>query len=658
MRKRRIWATSPVFYVMACLMLGMAVFGWMENPFLGMIELTLAFLSCAAVLVTDLHYRAHVYTALRAARKVLTAERQRDLDDFVLPVAVLGDQGDIVWTNEPFRSLFADDSGAVGDNIAAYIYPKTLRQILSESGTAVSHGEKEFTAYGLRTEKGSVVYFVDDTYNKQIQREYREKRTVVAVISFDNREEMARDSTGGEDSRITSEVEAVLRKWTVEEMSGVLRRMTNGRYLLITDDQHIEAAKSKRFNVLDRVREIRSENNMAATISIGIGRGSLTAAESEMHARQALDMALGRGGDQVAVRRQDGTYEFFGGLSKGVEKRDTVRTRVIAATLSDHIRSSDAVFVMGHVNSDFDSVGAAIGMWAAVKKGLGCPAYIVVDRSRSLAQPLLSMFDHLPEYEEMFLTPQDAMNRCTERSLLIVVDTHSASLVESQEVLQAIPRVVVVDHHRMVVSYIRNAIIFYHEPYASSASEMVSELIPYIHPECVNKREASALLSGIMLDTKDFVLKTGVRTFEASAFLKRRGADSVEVKKLFSNSLDTYKERSQLVAGAEVYKGCAIVSSNWEFPNVRIAAAQAADELLTIQGVRASFVIFRTGGDVNISARSLGDVNVQILLEEFGGGGHLNMAGAQIKNSTPADVRRSLIRVLDNMLEQASNRED
>ncbi len=657
MRKRRIWVTSPVFYGMALLMLAMAAFAWSQNAVAGMIEATVAILACTAVLLTDLHYRFHVFTALRAARKVLTAETQQDLDSFVLPVAVLGDEGDIVWTNEQFLSLFADDSGALGDNISVYIYPKTLRQILSESGTAISHGENEFTAYGLRTEHGSVLYFVDDTYYKQIQREYREKRTVIAILSFDNREEMARDSTGGEDSRITSEVEGVLRRWSVDEMAGFLRRMTNGRYLLVTDDQHIEAAKAGRFHVLDQVREIKGENNMAATISIGIGRGSATPAESERHARQALDMALGRGGDQVAMRRQDGTYEFFGGLSKGVEKRDTVRTRVIAATLSDHIKSSDRVFIMGHVNSDFDSVGAAIGMWAAVKKGLGCPANVVVDRSHSLAVPLLNMFDHLEEYEDMCITPQDALNRCTERSLLIVVDTHASNLVESADVLRAIPRVVVVDHHRMVVSYIRNAIIFYHEPYASSASEMVSELIPYIHPECLNKREASALLSGIMLDTKNFVLKTGVRTFEASAFLKRCGADSVGVKKLFADSLDTYKERSQLVAGAEVYKGCAIASSNWEFPNIRVAAAQAADELLSIQGVRASFVIFRAGNEVNVSARSLGDVNVQILMEEFGGGGHLNMAGAQVKNSTPTDVRRSLIRVLDNLLSQATNTE-
>lgn len=658
MRNKRIWMTSPVCWAMVIVLFVMSALSWSFNKYLFAVEMSVSIVFAAFVLITDMHYRLRVRTALHEARRVLFAEEQHDLDSFPLPVAVLGSLGDVVWTNERFRDLFAEDGEERGDNIAAYIYPKTLRQILSEKGTAVSFGSREFTAYGLRTKGGSVVYFVDDTYYKQIHREYREKRTVVAVISFDNREELTHDATGGEDSRITSEVEAVLRKWSSDTMGGFLRRLSSGRYMLITDDKHIEQAKQNRFAVLDSVRAVKAANGMAATVSIGIGRGSDTATLSELHARQALDMALGRGGDQVAVRLQDGTYEFFGGLSKGVEKRDKVRTRVIAATLSDHIKSSDRVFIMGHQNSDLDSVGAAVGMWAAVTKGLQCRASIVIDRNRSLAGSLIGMFDHQPEYENMFITPQEALEHCTPRSLLIVVDTHSTNFVENQDVLKAIGRVVVIDHHRMMVTHIKDAIIFYHEPYASSASEMVGELVQYINASALNRREATALLAGIMLDTKNFVLKTGVRTFEASAFLKRRGADTVEVKKMFANSLDTYKERSQLVAGAEVYKNCAIACSNWEFPNVRIAAAQAADELLSIQNVRASFVIFRTGNEIGISARSLGDVNVQILLEEFGGGGHLNMAGAQVKNSSTSDVRKMLIRVLDQKLALASKKEN
>src|SRR5699024_9433792 len=352
------------------------------------------------------------------------------------------------------------------------------------------------------------------------------------------------------------------------------------------------------------------------------------------------------------------SYEFFGGLSKGVEKRDKVRTRVIAATLTDHVQASDQVFIMGHKNSDLDSVGSAVGMWAAIRKGLEKQAHIVINRNQTLAGPLVEMTEAAYPGEEIFIPPLEAIQSATERSLLIVVDTHSVNFVESRDLLDRIPRVVVIDHHRMMVTHIKNALIFYHEPYASSASEMVTELAQYIKASSIGGADAQALLAGIMLDTKNFVLKTGVRTFEASAYLRRRGADTVEVKKLFSNSLDTYKERSQLVAGAEVYKNCAIACSNWEFPNVRIAAAQAADELLSIQNVRSSFVIFRAGNETNISARSLGDVNVQVLLEEFGGGGHLTMAGAQIKNSTTNDVRKALIRVLDSKLAQASKFEN
>ena len=658
MRKKRIWMTSPVCYGMVVMMFAMAVLGLRYSKALFAVELCVAIVFAVFVLVTDLQYRLHISTALQAARRVLNAEEQHDLNRFPLPIAVLGALGDIVWTNERFTDLFAEDGEERGDNIAAYIYPKTLRQILSEKGTAITFGDKEFTAYGLRTGSSSVIFFVDDTYYKQIHREYREKHTVIAVVSFDNREEITRDATGVEDARITAEVENVLRQWANETMGGFIRRLTNGRYMLVTDDKHIEQAKQDRFSVLDRVRAVKAENGLSATVSIGIGRGSDTAALSELHARQALDMALGRGGDQVAVRQSDGTYEFFGGLSKGVEKRDKVRTRVIAATLSDHIKRSDRVFIMGHKNSDLDSVGSAVGMWAAVTKGLQCKASIVIDRAHSVAGTLISMFDHQPEYEKMFITPQEALEQLTARSLLIVVDTHSTNIVESPEIVNAAERVVVIDHHRMMVTHIQESVIFYHEPYASSASEMVGELVQYINAASLNRLEATALLAGIMLDTKNFVLKTGVRTFEASAYLKRRGADTVEVKKMFANSLDTYKERSQLVAGAEVYKNCAIACSNWEFPNVRVAAAQAADELLSIQNIRASFVIFRSGSEIGISARSLGEVNVQILLEEFGGGGHLNMAGAQVKNSSTNDVRKALIRVLDQKLAQATKKEN
>ncbi len=641
---------SPLFYLMGLAMVAMAVFTWHYNKIAAIIELTAAGMSLLAVGVSDLLYHWNVSAAVRSAKRVLTAEEEHALTEFALPVAVVAPAGDVVWANEAFVASLCGGGEYLGENVLRFIYPKTFRQVMGEKGTSVSHRGREYTVYGARAQDGYILYFVDDTYFKTIHREYREKKTVVCMAVFDNWEELIRDSMGGDDSRVTSDVEAVLRRWAVDNLGGFIRRLNNGRYLIITDDAHIEEAKQRRFPVLDDVREIKSANNMSATVSIGVGRGADTAAESERWARQALDMALGRGGDQVAVKQQGDTYEFFGGLSKGVEKRDKVRTRVIAATLSDHVKASDRVYIMGHKNSDLDSVGAAVGMWAAVRKGLEKPASIVLNRSQTLAAPLVDRVEKAYSSEEVFISPQEALQSATERSLLIVVDTHSVNFVESSSLLEKIPRIVVIDHHRMMISHIKNALIFYHEPYASSASEMVTELVQYIKGSAIDGIDAEALMAGISLDTKNFVLKTGVRTFEASAFLRRRGADTVAVKKMFSNTLDNYKQKAQLVSGAELYKGCAIATSNWDFEDMRVAAAQAADELLSIQGVRASFVLYRTGADVNISARSLGDINVQLILEEFGGGGHFTMAGAQIPNTSMSDARRSLIRALDAKL--------
>ena len=638
-------------------MVAMAFASYPHSRILFLVELTAAGVSLLAVGASDLLRRRDSSRALRGAKRVLTGEESYALQEFGLAVAVVGRAGDIVWANQAFADTLGRGRDFVGENVLRYIYPKTFRQVMGEKGAAVSHGGREYTVYGARAKEGYLLYFVDDTYFKAIHKEYREKKPVVGLVVFDNREELLRDNMGGEGSRISGEVDAVLYRWASEEMGGFLRRLSDNRYLFLTDESHVEEAKQRRFRVLDDVRAIKSgKNNMSATISVGLGRGSRDIAESERWARQALDMALGRGGDQVAVMQKGDTYEFFGGLSKGVEKRDKVRTRVIAATLTDHVKDSDRVFIMGHKNSDLDSVGSAVGMWAAIHKGLEKSAAVVINRNQTLARPLVDTVARAYPEEDVFIGAQEALQSVTDRSLLIVVDTHSVNFVEYHELLERVPRVVVIDHHRMMVSHIKNALIFYHEPYASSASEMVTELVQYIKASAIDAADAEALLAGIMLDTKNFVLKTGVRTFEASAFLRRQGADTVSVKKLFSDTLDTYKQKAQLVSGAEIYKGCAIAASTWEVEDLRIVAAQAADELLSILGVRASFVIYRSGSDVNISGRSLGDVNVQLILEGFGGGGHFTMAGAQVKNATVSEVRRALMRALDTKL--AENGED
>lgn len=653
MKRRRIWISSPVYYVLAAAMLCMAAISLFWSPMAFVVEAAVAVAACVAVILGENRFKAHIGSAVRAAKNVLTAQDYDALEKFSIPVAAVAEEGDLVWANEAFLQAVSGRKDVRGDNVLRFIYPKTLHQVAADKGTDITIQEKEYTVHAVKTFRGYVLYFIDDTYYKDINRRYNEKRPVVASISFDNREELARDSSGMEDARISSEVESVLSHWA-QEMGGFLKKVSGSRFFMMTDEAHIVAAKEKRFEILDKVREIKTNEGRRATVSIGVGRGASSLEESEHWARQALDMALGRGGDQVAVKQKDDTYEFFGGLSKGVEKRDKVRTRVIAATLSDHVNASDVVLIMGHKFSDLDSVGSAVGMWSAVAKGLGHEAYIVIDREQSLAKQIITSMEKVTQDRRIFIEPWEAMPMITGKTLLIVVDTHSPSFVESPDLLRQVSRVVVIDHHRMMVKHIDNAIVFYHEPYASSASEMVAELVQYISGNCLSRMEAEALMAGIMLDTKSFVLKTGVRTFEASAYLRRRGADTVEVKRLFSNSIDTYKAKSQLVSSAEIYNNCAIACSAENIPDIRVASAQAADELLSIQGVTASFVLFQTGSTVSISARSLGDVNVQILMEALGGGGHLTMAGAQLANSNLRDARQKLISVLNEQLESAT----
>lgn len=643
--KKRIWASSPVFFIISSVMLVMACISWFWNSVAFAAEVSLAAASFAAVLLANRHFRAYVSFAAQSAERTLAGNHYRAMQEFALPVAVLGEAGDIVWNNNAFLEQVGMKRECRGENILKFIYPATLNQILLSDGTDVSFGSRQYTVFGMKIEGGSALYFIDNTAFKEVSRVYSESRPVALLASFDNREELTRDSSSSEETRIVAEVEEALLGWA-QKMGGFFKRLNSGRYFIMTDEAHLQAEMEKRFPVLDAVREIKAGERLSATVSIGIARGAKTLQEADEWARNALNMALGRGGDQVAVKQAKDTYEFFGGLSKGVEKRNSVRTRVFAATISDDIKESDVVFVMGHKFSDLDCIGAAIGMWNAACKMLRRPAYIVVNRAQSLASPQITLLQNAYPGEKIFMSPQEAQMLATQRSMLVIVDTHSQDFVESGELLKVIPRVVVIDHHRMMVRHIENALVFYHEPYASSASEMVTELLQYIGDGKLTQVEAEALLSGIMLDTKNFVLKTGARTFEAAAYLRRKGADTVSVKRMFSDSIDAYKAKYRIVSNAEIFDRFAVASAEKEFPDIRIASAQAADELLSIQGIEASFVLYPAGDTINISARSLGDVNVQLIMETLGGGGHLTMAGAQLTGLTIAQSREKLIQAI------------
>ena len=641
--KKKVWVASPICFVLAAAMLIMALISWFTgHKMVFFIEAVVAVVAILAIAIVHIRFQSYVYTSVKAAKKVLFGKEYDALEQFTMPMAIVGEAGDIVWANAAFLESAGRARDCRGENVMKFLYPHTIQQVVAAKGTDVTIGDRQFTAFASKTEQGHILCLVDDTYYKAINREYVEKHPVVALAHFDNREELARDSSGSEDARIASEVEQVLTEWA-QSMGGFLRRLSGGRFLILTDEIHIRQAMEKRFEVLDKIREIKAGERRSATVSIGVARGAESLQEAEQWARKALEMALGRGGDQVAVKQKNDTYEFFGGLSKGVEKRDKVRTRVIAATLSDHIKESENVLIMGHRFSDLDSMGAAVGLWSVITKALHKPAFVVVDRQQTLAGQIVERIDANSGDRVVFLSPMDAMEQLSPRTLLIVVDTHSPDFVESRELLNHVSRVVVIDHHRLMVKRIDNTIVFYHEPYASSASEMVAELVQYIGDSTLTQHEAEALLAGIMLDTKSFVLKTGVRTFEAAAYLRRRGADTVEVKRMFADSIDSYKAKYKIVSGAEIQQNCAIACADKEFPDIRVVSSQAADELLSIRGVKASFVIYPTGNVMNISARSLGDINVQLVMEVLGGGGHLTMAATQLPNLTIEQARTKLV---------------
>ena len=635
---------TPLFLILTIIMLAMAVISFRWNHYVFIAELILAVAGISVVCVSIVNLKKFMRLMFKEAVHSIDDASAERINMIAVPAVIIGNENEIMMANDRFLKIMEKDKDPVDDSIVDYLANKNPDTMYEDNGADTMINGKWYIVFAVKAGESSVVYFIDDNTYKSNSDEYVLSRQVVALIAFDNRDELEREAEEGEASRINVLVEKVIAKW-VSGTTGFYKRISGGRYIVMMEERFIKQFIEEKFKVLDDIRAIQINDRLNATISIGVGRGGSTVKECEAWARQALDMALGRGGDQVAVKKNE-IYQFFGGLSKGIEKRDKVRTRVIAATLTNHVNNCSNVVIMGHRYSDLDSVGACIGMWSAMVKGLHRNAYIVIDRQQTLAKSLVTSFEKAG-FESIFKTEEEALDIIDEHTLLIIVDTHSPNFLESKAVYEHCKNTVVIDHHRMMVNHIDNAVVFYHEPYASSACEMTAELIQYLGDCSLSRLESEALLAGIMLDTKNFVLRTGVRTFEAAAFLKSKGADTVEVKRLFSNSIDTYKVKYKLVSEAEIFSYCAVACADSSTPDIRIASAQAADELLGIENVKASFVIYKTNKTVNISARSLGDVNVQVLMESLGGGGHQTMAACQLENVSMAEAREKLLSVIN-----------
>ena len=576
-----------------------------------------------------------------------------------LPMVIFQPETDeVIWSNERFLQITGETDHLFDTKLSAAVPDFNARWLMegkSECPTEVRLGDRRFLVFGhlVRTgEKGrqsflATTYWVDVTDFSTIRDEFYASRPVVAILLLDNYEEVLKGLNDNARSALLSEINAKLDEW-VAPAGGLLCRYDRDHYLFVFEEQYLAQFQEAKFSVLDAVHAIHNDAGIPATLSIGIGKDADSFQELFQYAALSIDMALSRGGDQAVIKNKF-NFEFYGGRSRETERRTKVKSRVMATALCELAADASRLFITGHKFPDLDCIGAAAGVCAIARKR-GVPAHIVREPGQNPASAMADKLAQLPEYSDVFLSTQDALLLADANALLVVVDTNRPEQVYAQELLASCNKVAVIDHHRRASSYIEGAALNFHEPYASSASELVTELLQYVmEPADLLRTEAEALLAGIVLDTKQFTMRTGGRTFDAAAFLRRSGADTGEVKKLFQNDLEGTISRYNIIQNARMYKA-GIAVAKVDHTIGRVTAAQAADELLNISGIEASFVLFPDGERVILSARSMGDINVQVILEKLGGGGNAATAGAQVANPSVDAVFKQLLQAIDQYL--------
>lgn len=574
-------------------------------------------------------------------------------NDIPVPYAVVDSEFDIIGCNEEFLQLmelkcFTDIN--VKEKIPEY--DEHLNNQI------VRLGERFYRVYSSHAElaDGSVansLCFMDVTEIQKLKENIENEKTVVGLIYIDNYDEVIESV---DDSAIPMLTAIVDRKLTamIHEARGILKKTEKDRYFFCITSEALAQLQKNKFEILNEIRMITVGEHIPVTLSIGIGIGEVTLEAAMKSAKAAIDLALGRGGDQALIKNGD-KYIFYGGKSGEVSHNARIRARVKADALSELIAESERVYVMGHKIADADCFGAAIGVYR-ISKSLGKPCSIVLDGIPSTIRKIAVRFTDNPDYDDLITDSQEAWQNITENTLLIIVDTHINSRVESVDVLNKATKVIVFDHHRKSTDFIEKAVMVYHEPYASSSCELVTEMIQYIGEKVkLKSAEADALLAGITVDTQNFSMKTGTITFEAAAFLKRCGADGIRVRKLLQEDLSVFKAKAMAVASTEmIYDGMYMSVCPSDYGNTSVTAAQAADELLDVEGVKASFVLCEEGETIFVSARSLGEINVQVILEKIGGGGHQTISGAQFKGKTVDEVKEIVKEAVRQYMEESN----
>jgi cyclic-di-AMP phosphodiesterase len=573
------------------------------------------------------------------------------LMEMPIGIMLINDDYGIEWTNSFLASCFNEDTlvGRSLYDIAEQLIPLIKQEMDTE--VIDIHGRK-FRVIVKREER--LLYFFDVTEQVELEKQYEEERTVLGVIFLDNYDEVTQGLDDQTKSQINSQVMSILNKWA-NDYGLFLKRTSSDRFIAVMNEHILQQLEKNKFSILDEVRDQTMKNNIQLTLSIGIGSGASSLPELGALAQSSLDLALGRGGDQVAIKQTNGKVKFYGGKTNPMEKRTRVRARVISHALKELIAESDKVLIMGHKYPDMDALGACIGILKVAQLNQK-EGFIVIDLTRidSGVQRLIEEIKKHAELWSRFITPEEALEIATDDTLLIVVDTHKPSLVIEEKLLFRIDNVVVIDHHRRGEEFIEDPLLVYMEPYASSTSELVTELLEYQPKRMkLTMLEATALLAGIVVDTKSFTLRTGSRTFDAASYLRAQGADTVLVQKLLKENISNYIKRAKIIENASIdANGIAIAKGNANETYDQVLIAQTADTLLSLNGVVASFVISKRDDQmIAISARSLGDINVQVIMESLGGGGHLTNAAVQLRNISLEEAEKRLREAIHDYLE-------
>ena len=615
--------------------------------------------------------RSEISETLQDLTLTVDTTAKTSLINSPFPLVILQTDGNVIWRSSKFISEFANiDINSYIDDLCIDIKNEIENKRDNANKDIEKRLEIDKNTYLIKgryvniknkdkdkknkKEYMIILYFIDDTENIKLQKEYNDSKTCVGMLVVDNYEEITQRIESEDKPQIIAEIDKCIYDWA-NLTNGVLIKQEKDKYIYFFEQRYLDSVKEDKFSILDKIKEIDPKQNVQFTLSIAISNEGETDKNKYKSVQNAMDIVLGRGGDQAVIRENE-IYKFFGGRAQEVEKRTKVKARIVAHALENLIKESKKVMIMGHTNPDIDCIGASMGVYR-LAKSLNTNAYIIKTENTSTLQAFNESIEKEEEYEDTMINKEVALENIDEDTLLIIVDTHKKNYVESPEILKKANKVVIIDHHRRSADYIENATLIFQEVYASSAAELVTELLQYVQTKIELKTiEAESLYAGIMMDTKNFTFKTGVRTFEAAAYLRKCGVDIIRVKKWFQSNLESYRKIADIVKEAEIINnsiGISIYKDNTKDAN--IICAKAADELLTIGDITASFVIGQLEDKVCISGRSIGDVNVQVILEKLGGGGHITLAGAQVEGKTIEETKQELIKKINEYFAEIEN---